>query len=99
MAGFDGPVPSSHFEKGGRGDLQGVAMGGLLIVNHLEPMGTTARDSIGLKSPGTRCVVHSEQEKGAAFHSGGATIMQSVPSWEGKIPPTPLCESGALKRH
>ena len=96
MAGFDGTVPSSPFEKGGRGDLQGVAMGRRsLLVDHLEPMGPTARDRIGLKSPGTWSVVHAEQEKGAAFHSGGATTIQSVPSWERKIPPTPLCESGA----
>ncbi len=60
MAGFDGTVPSSPFEKGGRGDLHGVAM--RVIVDRQAPgaLGTTARDRLGLKSPGTRRVMHSE---------------------------------------
>lgn len=59
-------------------------------------MGTTARDRLGLKSPCTRRVMALRIGKnGAAFHSGEATTMQSVSSREGKIPPTPLCESGA----
>ena len=95
MTGFDHPVPSSPFEKGGRGDLQGVAMR-MIVARQL-----SGAHENNCQRPHRREVSRHttwcafRRKKGAALQSGAFPPIQRLPGQEGKIPPTPLCESGA----